>query len=570
MKTLTRRGFRALALAATVAALPLVAANAQTAWQTAGNGTFGNTANWTNGVPVAGVPVTLPTVGVSAVTVTVNGANYNAQSLLTNGTTAYTLVDDGTSRTVTLPGANTINSGATLGVSGSAGNRNVTLTSASLSVDGALNIVSSGRVISTGATTITGTMNYASNGLLQTNTLSGTGTINNTGTAIGQLNIGADSTFAGNITSANGAISKQGVGRLTLTGTASLGAQSTIAGGSVQIGDGVTNGAFTGAISVSGSSGLLFNQASAYTFTGNLASTGTVTQNGAAITLSSESLNPNFVVSAGKSLSVAHLSRSGTAQTVQNTGAFTLDTTGTKISGATISGVGTVTKTGTGSFTLNGAQTYTGATTVSSGTLKFGAVSASTDFSVAQNATLDFSGVAPATGAKIVSAGAVLNVGGTFAAGAGSVIGGTAFGGNLSVADGGTVSPGNSPGTLAITGSFAMSGGTYTVELASLSSFDVIAATGSATFTGGTFNVVTLGAFNPIIGDFFDIVTTGTGISGTGSVTVPTGYTFAPSGNNGRLTFVGIAVVPEAGSGLLAVLGGGCSVLGGVVLRRRK
>ncbi|MBC8140974.1 MAG: PEP-CTERM sorting domain-containing protein, partial [Armatimonadetes bacterium] len=47
---------------------------------------------------------------------------------------------------------------------------------------------------------------------------------------------------------------------------------------------------------------------------------------------------------------------------------------------------------------------------------------------------------------------------------------------------------------------------------------------------------------------FFDIVTTGAGLSGANTVAIPAGYTFAPVGNVGRLTFVGASVVPESGT----------------------
>ena len=130
--------------------------------------------------------------------------------------------------------------------------------------------------------------------------------------------------------------------------------------------------------------------------------------------------------------------------------------------------------------------------------------------------------------------------------------------GNLAVA-GGTVAPGNSPGTLTITGNFAHSAGIYSVELASASLFDRLSVSGAASFTAGSLVVTTLSGFTPTIGQFFDVVSATGGITGIGNVSVPTGYTFTRSGNNGRLTFVGAVAVPEAGTGALLLFAGAMS-----------
>jgi hypothetical protein len=99
--------------------------------------------------------------------------------------------------------------------------------------------------------------------------------------------------------------------------------------------------------------------------------------------------------------------------------------------------------------------------------------------------------------------------------------------------------------------------------------FDVLNVTGTALFTGGAFSITTLNGFTPSIGQFFDVVTTTGGISGTQTVSIPTGYTFTQSGNNGRLTFVGAAVVvPEASTFALALPA--LVMVGTIVIKRRK
>ncbi|HUK22511.1 MAG TPA: autotransporter-associated beta strand repeat-containing protein [Gemmatimonadales bacterium] len=94
-------------------------------------------------------------------------------------------------------------------------------------------------------------------------------------------------------------------------------------------------------------------------------------------------------------------------------------TMGLTIGGAgntTVSGVigttsGTLTKDGAGTLTLTAVNTYTGATTVSAGTLKLGianAISATSDLTVAALATFDLSGFNEAVG-SLAGAGTVTN-----------------------------------------------------------------------------------------------------------------------------------------------------------------
>ena len=110
-----------------------------------------------------------------------------------------------------------------------------------------------------------------------------------------------------------------------------------------------------------------------------------------------------------------------------------------------------VTKTGAGTWTLSGASTYTGATTVSQGTLKLGATGslASRTIVVASGARFDVADVATfalASGQTIKGSGQVL--------------------GALTVGSGSILAPGLSPGTLPQTGVQTWAGGgQYTWEV---------------------------------------------------------------------------------------------------------
>ena len=83
----------------------------------------------------------------------------------------------------------------------------------------------------------------------------------------------------------------------------------------------------------------------------------------------------------------------------------------------------------------------------------------------------------------------------------------------------GTVSPGNSPGTLSVVGSYTQTaGGTYPVEIASPSSYDQIAVTGApgTASLAGTLAPSLLGGFQPTRNLVLPGIITATGgVSGT-------------------------------------------------------
>lgn len=221
--------------------------------------------------------------------------------------------------------------------------------------------------------------------------------------------------------------------------------------------------------------------------------------------------------------------------------------------GGVISGSGSVIKLGSGALTISGRSTYTGGTTVNAGTLVVSTASlpAAQNVSVASGSTLAFNqatdgtfsgritgsgtiqkrGVGELTLTNITTSAVDLQVGalyfnggiGTTTVAAGAFLGGTGtISGNLG--NNGTVSPGYSPGRIAVTGNFTQSStGVLVIQLASGTSFDQLAMTGTAALAG-SLRVDVLDGYNPI-GQSFTFLTATGGVSGTfsgvsGSATV--------------------------------------------------
>ena len=205
--------------------------------------------------------------------------------------------------------------------------------------------------------------------------------------------------------------------------------------------------------------------------------------------------------------------------------------TATASTGA-VSGGG-ITKSGTGNLTLNGANTYTGATVVSAGTLYVnGSLNGTSGTTIASNATL----------------------GGT-----GDILTGT-----VSFSGAGAINAGNSVGELGVSAA-DLTGGTLVVEYdtATINLIDLFSVSGLLDISGSTVN--------------FDLL--GTGLDGTSTYTFATygsltGGSFSlvsdlPSGylidyGTGTNSSISLVPVPEPRSALL----GGLGVL--LLLRRRR
>lgn len=240
------------------------------------------------------------------------------------------------------------------------------------------------------------------------------------------------------------------------TGTLNIGAASgsaAAAAGTVTASGGIVFG--------SGSGSIVFNHTSSdYTFANSISGVGTI-----------ESL-------------------AGTTYLTGNMSGFT----GTyDLQGGTLSVVTSGVQTLSNSLTGSGTMAFASGTTYLSGN------------------SSGFTGTADVSGTGILSVNGTL--GGTVDVASGGRLQGSGTVGGADAASGGTVAPGNSIGTLSVSGnvSFA-SGSVYEVE-ANATSSDKIEATGTATLTGGTVSLI------PYQGALLRAGTTYTILSATGGVT---------------------------------------------------
>jgi len=188
---------------------------------------------------------------------------------------------------------------------------------------------------------------------------------------------------------------------------------------------------------------------------------------------------------------------------------------------------GSLTKIGTGTLDLTGANTYTGGTTINGGVLKV-------DGSIRSNA--------------------FVHSGGTLA-GTGTIYG------NVRTFNRGTVSPGDSPGTLTMTGNFfdSQPAGTLLIEIAgsNVGEFSVLNVLGSAHLSG-ILDPMLVNGFVPTVGEEFMFLNYNSVIGGFGKIqdlTFNNGaehWAVSYQSTNAILTAkAGPAQVPDYGSTLL-------------------
>ncbi|WP_139282644.1 autotransporter domain-containing protein, partial [Pseudoxanthobacter soli] len=344
---------------------------------------------------------------------------------------------------------------------------------------------------------------------------------------------------------APGDIVKTGAGTLVFAADNTYSGGTTISAGTLQLGNGGTAGSLVGNVTDNGV--LAFNRADSVTFAGIVSGTGSLVQAGTGtLTLTGANTYTGGTTVASGTLAGNATSLQGN---IANSGAVVFDQAGTGTYAGVVSGTGSLTKTGTGTLILTGENTYSGGTTISEGTLQLGngGTTGSVTGDIVNNAALvfnragtyDFPGTITGSGSVTILTGTVnflsangytgpISVDGSqfllspgavsassFTIGSGGLIGGSGTIAGLTMLDGGTVSPGYSPGTLTVSGNVSFApGSVYVVDITPSGEHDLIAASGTATITGGTVQVVAVeGTYAP--GTTYTILTAQGGVTGT-------------------------------------------------------
>lgn len=341
--------------------------------------------------------------------------NFNVENYPTN-----TIDSDGHS--VTMSGAFT--GAGPLTFSDSVGGGSVMLTSSGNTYSGQTTINSGATLFLSGSGTISTSSSLTDNGAFDvSSTTTGASTISLAGT--GTVNLGAQ-----NLTITNGAASFSGVvsgtgeliisgGTETLTGVNTYTGGTTISKGTLVVGDGVTEGSIVGNVADNGT--LEFNRNDNISFGGTISGSGNLTELGAGtlvltavnsysgvttistggtLALSSTAsilnssgvvANGTFDISATAGTSIESLSGTGVIQLGAQTLTITAGSNTTTAASGTFSGViegsGGVTLNG-GTELLSGANTYSGPTIINGGTLELGA--SLITYNIADSATLAF------------------------------------------------------------------------------------------------------------------------------------------------------------------------------------
>jgi autotransporter-associated beta strand protein len=241
-------------------------------------------------------------------------------------------------------------------------------------------ISGSGRLVQagTGTTILTANNTYTGGTTITAGTLqlgSGTGGGDVAGNVVNQgiliFNRSDSRTFAGLI-SGGGAVEQRGSGTTTLTADQTYTGGTTISGGTLQLGDGGTTGNVTGPIVDNGV--LAVNHSNSVFFLSPITGTGALAQLGSGTTvLSATNTYTGGTTIQNGTLRVGNGSTSGSIiGDVDNAGMLTFDRSNTLTFDGTISGPGAVTKQNSGITILTADNTYTGGTTITSGSLQLG------------------------------------------------------------------------------------------------------------------------------------------------------------------------------------------------------
>ncbi|EAM9833940.1 autotransporter outer membrane beta-barrel domain-containing protein [Salmonella enterica] len=416
--------------------------------------TFSGSNTYTDGTLISGgtlVATNVEALGTGDVT---NNATLelNTGGDFTNNISGTGRVEKSGDKTLTLSGSNTYTGGTTisggtlvatnveaLGTGDVTNNATLELNTGG-DFDNAIS--GSGQVVKSGDETLTlsGTNTYTggttiSGGTLVATSVDALGSGDVTDNAVLELNTGG--TFD-NAISGSGNVVKSGADTLTLSGANSYTGGTTINGGTLV----ASNVEALGSGDVTDNAVLALNTGG--DFANNIGGTGSVVKSGDdTLTLSGSNTYTGGTTISGGTLVATSVDALGSGD-VTNDAVLELNTGGDFDNA--ISGSGKVEKSGDGTLTLSGANSYTGGTTISGGTLLASNVEALGTGSVTNNATLelntggDFDNAISGSGNVVKSGADTLTLSGNNSYSGGTTIsGGTLVASNVSALGSGDI-----------------------------------------------------------------------------------------------------------------------------------
>jgi autotransporter-associated beta strand protein len=293
------------------------------------------------------------------------------------------------------------------------------------------------------------------------------------------------------------------------------------------------------------------NNDSSTEYSGALSGTGSLVKNGSGtFTLTGTNTYSGLTTISGGTLQIGDNGRTGTLGTsnVMNNATLAFNRADVISDHGMISGTGKLAQIGEGTLTLSNAHTYSGATTIESGTLALtgiGSIANSPSINVSLDALLDVSG--RTGGGMTLASGQTLS-------------GNGAVKGNLTLASGAKLAPGNSIGSMMFSNSLTLPAGSTTmleISKAPLAN-DLINVLGNLTY-GGTLVVTNPGAVTLTAGDSFPLFNALSHASSFNSLVLPPLGTNLMWDTNGFIVSGTLAVISTAPPAIdsVATLGDG-------------
>lgn len=375
-------------------------------WQPSSGSSWFQSSNWSSGVPTANNDVAVETNSVAfiqgtnaahanSLTIDNGGVavgNITSGTLNVNGTIAVGTA--GTSGSFSLNygfvSCNTLAIGASSSYSDTSyGILDLTGNDPTIEMAGGVTVTMNSQIIGTnglnknglGTLILNGNNNYSGGTTIDIGTLQ----VGNGGTS-GNLGYGdvtdngtlafdrSDTINVTNQISGTGNLVQEGSGTTILTANNTYSGGTTISNGVLQVGDGGTSGTL-GSGNVTNDSELAFDRSDSVVISNAISGTGSLWQIGSGTTI----LAGNNTYSGGTSITngILQVGDGGTSGSlgsgnVTNDSELAFDRSDSTIVSNQISGTGSVSQIGSGTTILTGANTYSGYTTISNGTLQVG------------------------------------------------------------------------------------------------------------------------------------------------------------------------------------------------------